>query len=75
MNKMRITKVGIVKNGCAMYWEFSAQGADRETAAIQIEKGLLGGYTLAELAEISQRHQADTASKLLQGWKGERDES
>jgi hypothetical protein len=66
MNKMRITKVGVVKNGVAMYWEFSAEGTSRETAAIQLEKGLIAGYTLAELTEISQRHQADKASKFLQ---------
>lgn len=47
--KAKITKVGIVKDGVAMLWEFDGEGKN-----ISLTDGTVGGWTIEELAEISR---------------------
>jgi hypothetical protein len=50
--KAKITKVGIVKDGTAMYWDFDMEG--NNIPAIEYPSGKIAGYTIEELTEIAK---------------------
>ena len=66
IEKAKITKIGIVKDGTAIGWGFDAEGKNIPGVAFRDGKpALICGYTLEELTDIANTEVTDLAEKLL----------
>lgn len=64
IEKAKITKIGIVKDGTAIGWGFDAEGKNIPGVAFRDGKpALICGYTLEELTDIANTEVTDLASE------------
>ena len=65
MAKVDIVKIGVVEDGRASHWTFDGKG--RDLAALNMDAGTIGGWTLEELARISEQAKAGTIKAPVLG--------
>jgi len=64
IEKAKIIKIGIVKDGTAIGWGFDAEGKNIPGVAFRDGKpALICGYTLEELTDIANTEVTDLASE------------